>query len=179
MELSPKEFEILHKNMCARFARHFKFAMYDIDDIKQEIALMILDGIQRFDASKSSLKTFIWRHVYNRLLNLRRDKLQRSDPPPVGSVEYDKWKMKEERRRIVNELKYTFDTHKDEGGDFIQEGVSSDDSVEINELHEIIDTRLTPELRRIWVAWKADEYISDDDKNKLVEHLRKVYGEPT
>lgn len=63
-------------------APSFVFGPYDLDDIRQQgrlFALQVLDK-DRYDPARP-LENFLYTHVRNRLLNLRRDKLRRNDPP--------------------------------------------------------------------------------------------------
>lgn len=45
---------------------------YTIEDLKQEICIFCLDGINRYDAGRGNLFTFLFIHSRNRLLNLYR-----------------------------------------------------------------------------------------------------------
>jgi len=45
---------------------------YTIEDLKQEICIFCLDGINRYDPSRGNMFTFLFIHSRNRLLNLYR-----------------------------------------------------------------------------------------------------------
>jgi len=63
-------------------APSFVFGCYDLNDVRQEgrlYALQVLaDG--KYDPARP-LENFLYRHVCNRLINLRRNKYRRNDPP--------------------------------------------------------------------------------------------------
>jgi hypothetical protein len=63
-----------------RLATKFRFGYHDNDDLKQEARLIALEGIHKWDGVRS-LKNFLWTHVKNRLINFKRDKYQRIEPP--------------------------------------------------------------------------------------------------
>jgi DNA-directed RNA polymerase specialized sigma24 family protein len=59
-----------------------KFGYYDMDDMMQEGRLFALEAIPHFRPDKDcSLEHFLRVHVRNRFINLRRDKMERRDPP--------------------------------------------------------------------------------------------------
>src|SRR5690348_1481836 len=63
-------------------ASSFTFGIYDIDDIKQQGRLYALQALatEKYDPSRP-LPNFLYAHIRNRLINLKRDKLHRNDPP--------------------------------------------------------------------------------------------------
>lgn len=65
-----------------QLARSFVFGHYDIDDIKQFGRLKAVELLTTgsYDPSRP-LEAWIYTHVRNRYINLRRDKLTRYDPP--------------------------------------------------------------------------------------------------
>ena len=62
--------------LATRFAHKFKFGFYDIDDIRQEIYIMGLDALSRYDG-RVPLENFLAVHIKNRLKSLKRDKYMR------------------------------------------------------------------------------------------------------
>jgi len=50
------------------------FAYYTGDDVSQEVWLMCLDAVERYDPSIGPLENYLVSHVSNRLKNLKRDK---------------------------------------------------------------------------------------------------------
>lgn len=77
-------------------ARTLKFGPYDEDDIKQEGAIEAIQAINdgSYDPRPGPdgkptrpLVNFLYAHIRNRLLNLRRKKMRRNDPPCRGCHE--------------------------------------------------------------------------------------------
>lgn len=68
-------------NRTARLlAPSFVFGYYDRDDIEQEARMMGIQAMAKYDPARP-LPNFLYSHVRNRLINLRRDKFRRNDPP--------------------------------------------------------------------------------------------------
>ncbi len=61
-------------------APSFVFGYYDVDDVKQQARMFALEAMPRYDPERP-LFNFLCRHIRNRLINLRRDKQRRNDPP--------------------------------------------------------------------------------------------------
>lgn len=59
------------------------FAFLSEEDIKQEIRIICFNALEKFDESKSSIRTYLWRCVTNRLNNLKRDKYFRLENPCI------------------------------------------------------------------------------------------------
>lgn len=73
-------------NKIAESRRGKTFAYYQSDDISQEVWVLCLDALDRFDISKAStpklpdqIERYLNSHVSNRLKNLMRDKYFRPD----------------------------------------------------------------------------------------------------
>jgi DNA-directed RNA polymerase specialized sigma24 family protein len=63
-------------------APSFVFGYYDVEDIKQHGRMKALELLEedKYDPSLP-LENFLYTHIRNRFINLRRDKLRRNDPP--------------------------------------------------------------------------------------------------
>jgi hypothetical protein len=71
-----------------KIAPNFTFGYYDKDDIKQEIFIFGLEALKRFKPDKGELSSFLSKHIKNRLLNLKRDKVARhSNDIPCNDCE--------------------------------------------------------------------------------------------
>lgn len=71
--------EIIQESM-RKYAEKFAFGYYGASDIAQEIFLLCREAIPKYD-KKRPLRAFLNRHVRNRLINLKRNKYRRYDPP--------------------------------------------------------------------------------------------------
>jgi DNA-directed RNA polymerase specialized sigma24 family protein len=178
MILSEDEFKELHSEICRKFAATFSFDIHDQEDISQEIAIIILDGLQRYNKEKSSVKTFIWRHVYNRLVNFKRDNLARADMPPEDEPKKrEAWIKRQEAKKAVKRPAPIIVSYKDDDFEHVDDALLSYDkpTAEINEIINIIEKQLNPKMRRVWIAWQADEYISEQDKTDFINYVRLLY----
>lgn len=62
--------------------RDFRFGYYDEDDLRQEGFIFAHEALPRFDPTKDcALRSFLWTHIRNRFVNLRRNKLHRNSVP--------------------------------------------------------------------------------------------------
>ena len=90
MQVTDEQLEII-ESIATMLAPYFTFGYYDREDIEQEIRLMCLDALGRFDESKgASLRTFLIVHSKNRLITLKRDKLCRIFPPCGSCKDWNK-----------------------------------------------------------------------------------------
>ena len=82
-------------NVVNKLGPSFTFAHFDTDDIKQEGRIIALDILQKnvYDTSKP-LENFLYSHVRNRLINLKRDKFARHEPPCTSCPFYDPKNLK-------------------------------------------------------------------------------------
>lgn len=69
----------------AKQRSHYVFAYYTPEDIFQEIFIMCIEALPRYNSSKGSLENFLSSHVARRLKNLRRDKYFRPGVDIVSS----------------------------------------------------------------------------------------------
>lgn len=179
MKLSEDEFKQLHKDICNNFARHYQFDIYNHDDISQEIAIMIIEGLKHYNPNKSALKTFIWGHVKKRLVNLKRDFWARSDIPPESEPERREiWLKIQEAKIAIKRPSSIVANHNDEEFEQVDEALVSYDPpvAEIKELQEIIDGLPAP-IRKIWISWQAGEFINDKDKETLINAVKQAYSQ--
>jgi DNA-directed RNA polymerase specialized sigma24 family protein len=178
MKLTEQEFKELHSEICKKFAGTFSFDIHDQDDISQEIAIIILDGLKRYKKEKSAIKTFIWRHVYNRLVNFKRNNLSRADIPSEDEPEKrEAWIKRQEAKKAVKLTAPIVVTYKDDDFEQVDNALLSYDKpeAEISEIINIVQDKLNAQMRRIWISWQADEYINEDDRLEFIEYVRALY----
>ena len=71
----------------SNLARTYKFGYYDIEDMMQEGRIFALEAVPLYDPSRNcSLEQFLRVHVRNKFINLRRDKMERKEPPCKNCV---------------------------------------------------------------------------------------------
>lgn len=75
------EFVAIVDKIMDYLAPLFTFGYYGVDDIRQEGFLYAVEALSRYDKTKAaSLDRFLFTHIRNRLLNLKRNKLSRPNP---------------------------------------------------------------------------------------------------
>lgn len=86
-QLSPNDPEVIETILLVsrRFGQRFKFGYHQRVDIEQEAAVLALEALPKYDPdSGHPLENFLTTHVRNRLINLKRDKYYRSQPPCIN-----------------------------------------------------------------------------------------------
>ena len=64
-----------------RLASKFRFGYHSIDDMKQQARIFALEALDIYDNTKgTTLDTFLWLYVRNRLCNFKRDNYERPKP---------------------------------------------------------------------------------------------------
>jgi len=89
LEIDEATMEIINQ-VINTMAASFRFGFYDLDDIKQEARQEAIKAIRDKYDCKRPLKNFLYVHLRRRLLNLRRDKFSRKEPPCLKCPEFDK-----------------------------------------------------------------------------------------
>ena len=147
----------------------FSFGYYDKEDLQQEGRIWAMETLPNYDSSKgASLKTYIYRFIKLRLINLRRNKYQR--PIPADITE-DKLEKLVQRNAIKRSLLETVDIN-DEDKSF-----ESDDTVQQKELFKLIDKKLPVELRSDYRCILEDVRIPKHRREKVLAALREIVNE--
>ena len=69
------------EHVTERLSRHFRFGYYTKKDIKQEGCVFALEGVKKYNPKfKTSLRTFLYTHVRNRFINMRRKCFAQGNP---------------------------------------------------------------------------------------------------
>ena len=64
--------EVLEKAVSDAI-RNFKIGYYETEDLKQEARVFALESLKNYRPEKGTLYTFIRTHIFNRLINLKRN----------------------------------------------------------------------------------------------------------
>lgn len=178
-----------------KLAYKFKFGYHDFDDMKQQISIFALEGLKNYD-HKRPLENFLWTHVRNRLFNYKRDNYQRPDKPCLTCPLYDphlrksssgceqyndkedcslynSWLNRNNTKKNLMHLN-TIDEVKDYGNAFTSDENLLTDSIETNELWDLIETCLTGEYRTIYLKVKSGAKVSKADMDKLSVKLKEI-----
>lgn len=144
-----------------RFTKFRTFDIYEPSDIKQEIFLICLEGLERFDPSRGAkVNTFLTMFVNSRIKNLKRDKYYAHND-----------KFKEEKSRIKSPE--SISNLKEES----ISSVHSDDfeiDVQIMDLKEDIDKFLPIKYRETYTRMIYGGYV-EPKRRKEVERIIMEY----
>lgn len=171
----------------ALLAQTFSFGYFDGDDIRQEAYIFGLEALPRYDPSRP-LENFLYSHIKNRLINFKRDKYHRTDPPckicaehgkhPDGSTcqKYLAWKKRNaSKQNLMRPL--DIQTLSDENERSVRHNHNIIDEATLAEARAVIDNNLSVELRSIYLRIKAGESVTKAKRVKLENALRDlIYG---
>lgn len=169
-------------------ASSFTFGIYDIDDIKQQgrlYALLVLED-EKYDPSRP-LPNFLYAHIRNRLINLKRDKLHRNDPPcrqcatgDFCTAEGPCKKFQDWRRRntakanLQRPLDLNHLSDDKENRTRIDDSVSED--VALAEMLRMIDEQLPVELRPYYLQMRAGVSIPKAKREQVNSAIKEIVG---
>jgi hypothetical protein len=143
----------------AILAPSFVFGPYDLDDVRQQARLYALEVLEtdKYDASRP-LANFLYTHIRNRLINLKRDKLHRTDVPCKRCHDgdfctdggpckvYSEWRARNSSKaNLMRPIALDHVADERERRTRTESTVHGD--VETAELKRLIDERLPVELR--------------------------------
>lgn len=192
-KVSETEFVDVVDKIANKLASGYKFGMYDVDDIKQEVYIIVLkpdkkgkSALDRWDGVRSLYK-FLLNHIQNRLNNLKRDEWFRATCPcpkcdnrEQGNTKHknkqhcDKYKLWKQRNSMkaniagLAQLSEDYDVEDDRN------------SIEIflsKELMEFIDERLDIQLRPFYLKMRSGVYVKDKDKHRVVTEVKRILVE--
>jgi len=162
-------------------APSFAFGIYDEDDIYQEAVILGIECLDRHDPSKSQLKTFLYTHIRNRLINLKRKKL-RTRSPCISCVNKDICDDKTSCKAFTSwegKQKLLSPTVLSDRSSIIDKN-SSDSQLDLlikKELFEIVDKKLPVEYRKDYMLFIDGVSIPKKQRLKLIEILSEILKE--
>jgi len=182
-----------------RLSRHFKFGYYTKEDIKQEGCLEALRGIKKYNPHRgTTLRTFLYTHVRNRFINMRRNKCFSQNMPCVGCGFRDKNKKKaksgchefDDKIKCESYRRWA-DANKRKGNLINSYGIikSSDDNLDIpinfdvvdhiykKEILQIIDENLPFSFREDYCRFLQGARISQTKKELLIEAIKSLLND--
>ena len=178
-----------------KLAYKFKFGYHEIEDMKQQISIFALEGLQNYD-HKRPLENFLWTHVRNRLFNYKRDNYQRPDKPCLSCPLYDPhlaksysgctkyndkndcseyvhWHSRNSTKKNLMHLS-TIDELKDYGSAFTTQEDSLFSQISNGEIVNKIEENLSGENRVTYLKLKNGGKVSKSDSEKLIAHIKNI-----
>ncbi|QEL19562.1 sigma-70 RNA polymerase sigma factor region 4 domain-containing protein [Limnoglobus roseus] len=172
-------------------AESFAFGHFDVDDIKQEgrvFALLAL-GREKYDLARP-LENFLYRHVKNRFINLKRNKFRRTDAPckachtgnPCGGPNqfcppYAAWlKRNEAKACLSRRLDITRVSGDREGSVRVTDAGQA--AVETDELVARIRQRLPVELQGAFLKLREGAPVPKPQRDAVQAAVREILDGP-
>lgn len=161
----------------------FVFGYYDLEDIRQEAYIFGLEALNRYDTSRP-LENFLYSHIKNRLINFKRDKYHRSDPPckrchandKCNNNDYcDKYKAWKKRNSCKQSLMSPLDIQDNEKMAKGEKTVVDD--VGMAEYREMIDLGLPIQLRAAYLKMLAGEFVQKFKRRQVEDKIKEIIGE--
>lgn len=189
-KISDEELVDTIETISRKLAYKFKFGYHEIQDMKQQISVFALEGLEKYDYERP-LENFLWTHVHNRLFNFKRDNYQRPDKPCLSCPLYDPYK-----RRSISGCEEHLDTLNcqafnswykrnnskknlmhlntiDELKEYLPHK-GGDEDFSNNEIIDIIESRISGEEREIYLRLKHGSKINKSDTIKLLEKIKEL-----
>lgn len=174
----------------ALLAPSFTFGYFDLDDVKQEARVMAIEVLnkERYNPAMP-LPPFLYTHLRNRLVNLRRNKLRRNDSPcdlchkgsgcgPDGQQcdRYKQWKERNAAKAAImcaGDLDNVPDEHEKTtrvNSDVLRETA-------VKELLTKIDQHLPVDLRASFLQMKAGVILPKARREQVEKAVRDILGD--
>ena len=183
------------EHVTERLSRHFRFGYYTKEDIKQEGCVFALEGLKKYNPKfKTSLRTFLYTHVRNRFINMKRKCFAQGKPciecgfcdrkkrsAKSGCREFDEkkfcdtykdWFITNQRKNnLVNSSCGLININKE-----LEESLGFDiiDQIWRKELLHIIDTNLPFEFREDYCRFMQGARLSRWRKDNLIEAIQDL-----
>ena len=157
-------------------APNFTFGYYDVDDIKQEGRIFALEVLSKCTPGVE-INNFLFTHIKNRLINLKRNKLTRPNPCNRckeckydcinNCPRYNKWIK---RSLVKKNLTEAHAELTEQHTDYRKEVEQLHDT----ELLKIVDNHLPPSFRHDFLRLIEGCTIPQFRRSKLVEEINSI-----
>ena len=177
-----------------KLAYKFKFGYHEIEDMKQQISVFAIEGLQNYDYDRP-LENFLWTHVRNRLFNYKRDNYQRPDKPCNSCPMYDKFcgdtendclKYKKKSDCSMYQLWHIRNNAKknlmylnsiDEIKEYLPNIISAQSNEEDRELILFLEEELIEDHRKIFLKLKSGSKVYKHEIDKLAHKIKEMLND--
>lgn len=178
--INETEFIEAVNKACDVLAKSFSFGYYDSDDIRQEAFIFAMEAVHRYDRSRP-LANFLYTHIKNRLINFKRDRFHRNDPPCQICANGEKhedgnhcakflaWKK---RNSAKQSLMRPVDLGDRDDVDAICEDLT--ENLNKDELLAKIDMSLPAEIRGAYLRMKCGESVPKSKREQVLKAIREI-----
>lgn len=193
--MTEREVTEIVNNIARRLANNYTFGYNKAEDITQEIWLIAIDGLERYDG-KRPLENFLFVHVRNRLSNLKRDKYSRRDIPCHGCEFYRKngpqeskcaaftdrmdckefaqWKHRNQLKKELVSSNFNMIT-----AEYVPDKVASENEVSIREIKSIIDKKIDITLRPDYLRMQSGVSVPKHRREQVENAIKSIIAEFT
>jgi hypothetical protein len=181
----------------------FQYGYHEIEDIKQEIAVLCLEGVKKYNG-KFPLVNFLWVYCHNNLCNHKRKYYERKDEPCLKCPLYDAHKTKSQNHclkyveredcKLYRDWQYRNMSKKslmnpassdgqgksqsNDGNDHTSYPdnlmVFTEQPIDAQEILDLIDVELPSSYREDFIKFKYGIRISEEKEKALLIEIRKI-----
>lgn len=169
------------ERVASLLAPSFVFGYHDVEDVKQDCRLMMLELLAKdtYDPSRD-LEPYLYTHTRRRLLNKQRDELRRNDPPcrtchESGSCgdgfpckKYGAWARRNNVKANLMQPAALENAPESRARE------SAPDLAELREARALIDEQLPLELRSYYLRMLAGDPIPKGRRHQVIEAVRAI-----
>lgn len=157
---TEKEVIRIINRVAQRLAPKFLFGYHGIEDIEQQARLFAWEALPSYDG-RNQLHTFLFRHVYNRLHNYKRDNFERIDEPclkcPINKYSRKLGRCKKYKEDYLEDCEFYYG--------WILRNNSKKNLMEPADI-DSIDDRYEHNM------WTNNNFLNDIDYNELIGEIR-------
>lgn len=183
-----QEVEDIITKISTRLANKFKFGYHEMADMRQQAALLALEGLDKYDEVRP-LENFLWVHVHNRLFNFKRNNYGRPDKPcdkcPLGAYinhectaytnmmsceYYFKWFNRNESKKNLMSTK--------EHADYVDHAETPvEDKVLTRDIFKLIDGAIPLAMREDWLRYSHGIKLQKSKREVLFTTILSILEE--
>ena len=197
LDISEQTVLDIIERIVGRVSYKFTFGSYEYEDIKQEAKILALQGLHSYRLESGELENFLWVHVKNRLCNFKRKHFVRLDKPclacpfkayikkgdlcklyddKMDCELYARWANRNEtKKNIISPVSMNVVVDADESRMYKSD--SPVDNLYTKEIVELLDSKIGPDLRPIWLQLKGGLKINNEEMGLLKERVKNILEE--
>jgi len=166
-------------------SRKYAFGYFTEEDIKQEAIILGMEAMKSYDNGRP-LENFLWKHIANRLINLKRDNFMRPQKPCVTCPLFQNSKCTKYEHemdcslfsnwRKRNDAKGTLASSFGFGDDEPDKENGNEINIEGREILQKIDRALPVEYRENWIRFTNGLKLSKQKKDELILVIKNILG---
>lgn len=176
------------KHVTTALAAHMQFGFHEMDDMAQDGVVFALEALEKFDPTRSRLRTFLYTHVRRRFINMKRDQYSRLTPPcsqccfkkDEGCAEFQNkadcfkhagWEKRNAKKRS---LMGSFDASEVRNEETNATPPSQHSDVETAELVALVDAHLPVEMRADFCRMRDGVLVPKHRRDVIEEVILEI-----